>query len=62
VRALLADLLARWVAEAAERGDRAAAAKLAETLDEETADHDDVLLRLREEPEEPIGSPWRVTA
>jgi len=58
VSVLLDDPLARWVEEAAVRGDRAAAAKLAD----ETADRDDALRRLREEPDPPVGSPWRVTA
>ena len=58
--ALLDDLLARWVEEAAERGDREAVTALREG--DAPDDFEAALEELRCEPEEPIGSPWRWSA
>ena len=55
--ALLDDLLARWVEEAAERGDRGAVAALREDIEPE-----ETLEQLRREPDPEVGSPWRWSA
>jgi hypothetical protein len=58
--ALLDDLLARWVAEAAERGDRDAVAALSDV--DVPDDFEAAIEDLHNEPEEPISSPWRRSA